>query len=518
MVSKIFPPPPTPPPRGEGSAVPLALAILGMISFAFLSFLLFTSDPFASAMIGMQGQDLNPLLQDPGFMIHPPILYVGYVGFAVPFAMTEAALLTGKLDERWATLAYRFTLATWSFLTLGIVLGSWWAYRVLGWGGFWFWDPVENASLLPWLAGVALIHVLALVRRRKVAIRWASLLTMVCFALSLLGTFLVRSGVLVSVHAFANDPRRGLFLLLLLAVFTMLTLIINWVYAPESFSFSKIAFPKMTRATGLLLNSVCLIVAMLTVLLGTLYPLILDALHLNAVSVGAPYFNMVMTPLVFIVMGLMGFYMLCSWEALTFKQWWKKAWQKIVVSIGSACLLVWYIGDSSDLTLFLGLALSFWAILSVFWAFRLSFGASVAHIGFAILIVGILLSSVLTEEKDVRLRPGLATTLGPYQFFFVEVVVQNGPNYRGIRAVFDVLKNKHVVTQLHPEKRIYTVRNTVMTKVDIHPGLFRDLYIALGEPLPHEDWSLRIYYKPFIRWVWLGGLLMMLGGLCAILI
>lgn len=495
---------------------PLVLAILGIISSCFLCFLLFTSNPFLPALQPLAGQDLNPLLQDPGFVIHPPMLYIGYVGFAVAFAITQAALLQGKLDSAWANITRRFALAAWCFLTFGIALGSWWAYRVLGWGGFWFWDPVENASLLPWLSGTALIHVLILTEKRGIATGWAALLAIICFSLSLLGTFLVRSGVLISAHTFANDPTRGIFLLLLLAVLVTAAFVVYVVRFPLS-SKEGASFARCSRETGLLFNSALLIIAMLTILLGTLYPLILDALHLGTISVGAPYFNLVMMPLVFLVMAAMGFAALCRWQTQSVKDLWKESWKKILISTLSAGCLLWLFCDHIDLTSLISLGLSFWIILSVSSYWRISSAMSVAHVGFAIFIIGVMLSSLLNQEREVRIRPGNAVHLGPYQFFFLDTAGISASNYRGIRATFEVIKKTHHVTNLYPEKRIYTIRDMVMTKVDIHPGIFRDLYIALGEPLDQDYWSVRLYYKPFIRWIWFGGMIMILGGMLSII-
>ena len=495
----------------------LVIAILGMISFAFLCFLYFTSNPFLSLPFKAAGQDLNPLLQDPGFVIHPPMLYAGYVGFSIVFAITLAAVILKKLDTTWAISAQHFALAAWSFLTGGIILGSWWAYRVLGWGGFWFWDPVENASLLPWLSGTALIHVLLLVKKRGMAKAWASLLALITFSLSLLGTFLVRSGVLISVHAFANDPRRGIFLLLLLATITISSLIIYILCIPISM-FTKHPFSRFSKERGLLINSALLIIAMCTVLLGTIYPLIFDALHLNAISVGAPYFNTVMIPLVFTMLILMGFAVRTEWQkentqCAPLKNF---PWKIMAPITLIAWILLWRITNHMDVMVFFGFALCMWVILSVFNIYRHALGVSLAHVGFAVMIIGVLLTTTLSQEKALTLKPGKAATLGPYHFFFVEINENQGPNYLGIRGVFDVFKNNRFITQLLPEKRIYTIRQTIMTKAAIHPGVFRDLYIALGEPLANDDWSLHIYYKPFVRWIWFGGILMILGGLSAI--
>ena len=495
----------------------LTLAILGVVSFCFLGFLLLTSNPFLAATTVMTGNDLNPLLQDPGFVIHPPMLYMGYVGFSAAFAITLAALLGGKLTAQWAYLTRQFALAAWCFLTLGIMLGSWWAYRVLGWGGFWFWDPVENASLLPWLGGIALIHVLLLTEKRDAAKAWAVLLGIICFALSLLGTFLVRSGVLVSAHTFANDPARGVFLLILLAILITAALLIYIQRLPKLILPQTVRFPLFSREMGLLLNSGLLITAMSTILLGTIYPLILDALHLGAISVGAPYFNLVMMPLVFIVLFFMGFSALCRWQGITVKKLSMTVARNFLLCLTSALALLYLFTDSVSAIAIISLTLSFWVILSLRGIVRSWPGMSIAHLGFAILVIGIMLSSLLNTEREVRIKPGDSTAVGPYQFLFLDTSGIEGSNYRGLRADFDVTKNgRHIVT-MYPEKRIYLVRDTVMTKVDIHPGIFRDLYIALGEPLDQQYWSVRIYYKPFIRWIWFGGLLMMVGGILAML-
>lgn len=491
----------------------LTLAVLGLISLCFLCFLILTSNPFLPAIEPSTGKDLNPLLQDPGFVIHPPMLYIGYVGFSVAFALTQAALIRGKLDSTWANITRRFALAAWCFLTFGITLGSWWAYRVLGWGGFWFWDPVENASLLPWISGTALIHVLIICEKRNTAKSWATLLAIISFALSLLGTFLVRSGVLVSAHTFANDPARGVFLLLLLAILSSAALAIYIARLPTLANHNS-AFSWWSREMALLFNSALLFVAMITILLGTLYPLILDALQLGTISVGAPYFNKVMMPLVFMIMAFMGLGAFTHWQPSQLN--WQHIVKKILLSVTCAIVVLWGIIGQLDLIVIITLSLSFWVILSVQNSIRILPGMSLAHVGFAILVIGIMLSSVLNQEREVRLKPGNETTLGPYQFNFVKTVGVNGANYRGIQAEFAVTKNRRPITNMYPEKRIYTVREMVMTKVDIHPSIFRDLYIALGEPLNDDYWSVRIYYKPFIRWIWFGGFVMMLGGIFAI--
>lgn len=493
----------------------LTVAILGLINLSFLSFLLLTSNPFVAASGIQSGFDLNPLLQDPGFVTHPPMLYTGYVGFSVAFALTQAGLLRKRLDQHWAFITRRFALAAWCFLTLGITLGSWWAYRVLGWGGFWFWDPVENASLLPWITGTALVHMLILCEKRQAYKAWTSLLAIICFALSLLGTFLVRSGVLVSAHTFASDPARGIFLLLLLACLATAALTL-YVSRLSHLDSKPINFILGSRETALLLNSALMIIAVSTILLGTIYPLILDALQLGTISVGAPYFNSVMGPLVLIIMAFMAYGAFCKWNdnlSVTLRT---DAIKKLGISIISATVLLWSVTGDINLFALTSLTLSFWIIMSVIGFLRFSPGMFFAHAGFAILVIGVMLSSILNQQSEVRVRPGDGTMLGPYQFFFINDKEKDGPNYRGVQAEFEVLKNGRHITNLYPEKRIYTVRQMVMTKVDIDPSIFRDLYLALGDPMPGNYWSVRIYYKPFIRWIWCGGLIMILGGILTI--
>lgn len=496
--------------------ITLSIAVLGLLNFSFLSFLILTSNPFIAAAEVLSAIDLNPLLQDPGFVIHPPMLYVGYVGFCVAFALTQAALLRNQLDSDWVQLTKQFTIAAWCFLTLGITLGSWWAYRVLGWGGFWFWDPVENASLLPWLSGTGLIHLLLLLQHHQIGKSWAVLLANMTFALSILGTFLVRSGILVSAHTFANDPARGLFLLILFCLIVAACLIL-FFWRMLSQPVTKTPLSPFTKPLHLLLNSALLFVAMLTILLGTLYPLIIEALHLGAISVGAPYFNKVMTPMAFIIMLAMGWGVLCEWHQLPRYFLLKRASKKMLLSLLLSCTIMFSILHQWQWQTFLTLTLSFWILLTVIKPRRLFSGVLLAHVGFALLIIGVMLSSLLQSEREVRMQPGDSATLGDYQFLFLDQHGIQGSNFRGIRAAFDVTKGQRHITNLYPEKRIYPVRGEVMTRVDIHPGIFRDLYIALGEPLNDQnEWSVRIYHKPFIRFIWTGGILMMVGGIAAL--
>lgn len=494
----------------------LAVAFLGLISAAFLMFLIFTSNPFTLAASNSSMQDLNPLLQDPGFIIHPPLLYIGYVGFASVFAFTLAALLRGELNASWAKRTRHFALAAWCFLTLGITLGSWWAYRVLGWGGFWFWDPVENASLLPWLAGTAFIHVALLVEKRGTCTAWAAMLAIMTFALSLLGTFLVRSGALISAHTFASDPERGVFLLLLLAALLALSL---YLYLNRIHTAPRItaSFTVFSRETYILLNSALLFIMLATILLGTLYPLIIEALQLGSISVGAPYFNIVLTPFVFLMLLGIGCANLSKWHNQPARSLIKQAARYLLISFLITFLLEWLAIQSIHYLALFGITCSLFAILTALHARHQTIGMALAHTGAAVLIIGILLSSLFSQEKNVRVKPGDIVSIGAYQFLFVQDSSLIGSNFRGIQATFDVMKGTQHIATLYPEKRIYTVREMVMTEVAIHPGIFRDLYIALGEPLNETDWSVRIYYKPFMRWVWAGGILMFIGGFCMLI-
>lgn len=494
----------------------LVIAILGIISFCFLNFLILTSNPFSALAQSGQAHDLNPLLQDPGFIIHPPMLYTGYVGFAAAFAITLASLIRKNLDTAWARTTRYFATAAWCFLTLGIALGSWWAYRVLGWGGFWFWDPVENASLLPWLTGIALIHLLVLAEKREQAQSWAAFMALMCFCLSLLGTFLVRSGILISVHSFASDPARGIFLLLLFG--SMMTVSL-YIYVKRLAHFtpsSSAVHAWLSREMMLTIQSVLLFISMLTILLGTLYPLILDALGFPAISVGAPYFNLSMGMLGLITMFFMGLGPLCRWQKQANTHLFFISLKKIMISFSAAILLLWLFAQTLSINVIVGLFLSFWVIQGVIDSRRLLPAMTLAHIGFAVFIIGIIISSSFSQERLLKMAEGSHANIGPYQFYFMKTTGIAGSNYRGIRGHFHVTKGEHHITDLYPEKRIYPVRNDVMSKVDIHPSVFRDLYIALGEPLTQTAWTVRLYYKPFIRWIWGGALLMILGGLVSL--
>lgn len=497
------------------------LGVLGFISAGFLLFLLVTSNPFARFFQegNLAGQDLNPMLQDPGLLFHPPMLYAGYVGFSVVFAFAIAALLGGDADRAWASAARPWALLAWLTLTLGIVLGSWWAYHELGWGGWWFWDPVENASFLPWLTGTALIHSLIATAKRGVLKSWSVLLAILCFALSLLGTFLVRSGVLISVHAFANDPSRGAFLLNYLSGIILGSFLLYSVRAhrlkPETH------FDFISRETALLTNNVLLLVLMGTVLLGTLYPLLLDVLNAGKISVGVPYFNRVFVPLALPLLFGMGLGVHCFWQQMSSQL----LWQKVRYSLLAAIIFGIAIGLMSSTgfnpMLMVGLGLAAWILLTTlltrFWVGKHLLGMGLAHIGIAVTVIGVTMVSQQSEERDVRMMPNESIVVAGYEFTLQTEKENQGPNYLSRQVDFAITKNKKPVATLQAEKRFYDVSRMAMTEAAILPGVFRDLYIALGEPLPQGAWSVRIYYKPFIRWIWFGGGLMALGALVSLI-
>jgi cytochrome c-type biogenesis protein CcmF len=501
------------------------LAVLAFIGVGFYLFLLTTSNPFLRyfASTVKNGADLNPLLQDPGFLFHPPMLYMGYVGFAVAFAFAIASLIAGRVDTVWAKWARPWTLAAWCCLTAGITLGSWWAYRELGWGGWWFWDPVENASFMPWLAGTALIHSLAVTEKRKAFKAWTVLLALVAFSLSLLGTFLVRSGVLTSVHAFAVSPGRGLYMLIFLMLVIGLSL---FVYALRANTVKvKIHFSLISRETGLMLNNVFLTVTMLTVLLGTLYPLLIDALGLGKLSVGAPYFNQMFIMLVCPLLFFMGLGPASEWREMTGGVLFHRIQIALVSAIFFAFVLPLFIMGSLTPSTFIGVSLGLWIILSTLHDLirrlkakkgrlpRAVWGMVVAHIGVAVATLGITLSTQYGLEKDVRMQVGDKVALSSYTITLKSLSDVMGPNYKAVDGRFIIQQGDETIASLHPEKRIYDVSQMAMTDSDIDPGIFRDIYIALGEPLPGNAWSVRLYYKPFVRWIWAGGFFILLGGL-----
>ncbi len=504
------------------------LGVMGLIGVGFLSFMLFTSNPFERLLpAALDGRDLNPLLQDAGMIFHPPLLYMGYVGFSVVFSFAIAALLDGRLDATWARWSRPWATVAWIFLTLGVALGSFWAYYELGWGGWWFWDPVENASFMPWLIGTALIHSLAVTEKRGAFKSWTVLLAILAFSLSLLGTFLVRSGVLTSVHAFATDPKRGIFILCFLA------LVIGGSLALFAWRANKVApgarFELLSRESMLLANSVLLLVACAAVLLGTLYPLFLDALGLGKISVGPPYFDAVFAPLMAPAILLAGIGPLLAWRKGDAAQLARRLrWAAIVTLLGALFLPLAF-GRWAALTSF-GLLLGFWIIAGALTALAVRYklktkltgaflGMLLAHAGVGVFVLGVTLVKSYESERDVRLAPGEAVTLGGYTFRFEGVREVAGPNYAATRAAIAVTRDGAPVARLAPEKRIYHVQRNPMTEAAIDYGLTRHLYVSLGDAVGAEGenaaWTVRVHVKPFISWIWWGCVLMALGGLLA---
>lgn len=511
------------------------LAILGLISIGFYLFMLSVSNPFDRAlpMIPVDGRDLNPLLQDPGMIIHPPLLYMGYVGFSVAFAFAIAALMAGKLDASWARWSRPWATAAWSFLTLGIAIGSWWAYYELGWGGWWFWDPVENASFMPWLVGTALIHSLAVTEKRGAFKAWTVLLAISAFSLSLLGTFLVRSGVIVSVHAFATDPARGLFILALLAVVIGGSLLLFALRAGAVGSHTK--YEVKSREVMLLGNNILLMAATFVVLLGTLLPLVHKELGLGSISIGEPFFNQMFTWLIVPFVLLMGLGPLFRWRRQELQPLMGGLALALVLAISLGYALPYILADQVHAMSWLGLVLALWIVLTLVQELRLRiqqrgegvagltklgrshWGMILGHLGFAVTLVGIAVVSQYEVERDVRLAPGEAVVVEGYEFRFDLLSQQQGPNYVTDHAEFTVWRDGRKVTDLVTEKRFYTVQRMSMTEVGLDAGFTRDLYVALGEPLNDNSqaWAVRIYVKPLVRWIWLGAILMALGGALA---
>ncbi|MGH8741385.1 MAG: heme lyase CcmF/NrfE family subunit, partial [Burkholderiales bacterium] len=497
------------------------LGVLGLVSAGFLAFLLFTSNPFERLFpVPADGRDLNPLLQDPGMVIHPPMLYMGYVGFSVAFAFAVAALLSGRLDAAWARWSRPWTTVAWVFLTLGIALGSAWAYYELGWGGWWFWDPVENASFMPWLVGTALIHSLAVTEKRGAFRSWTVLLAIVAFGFSLLGTFLVRSGVLTSVHAFAVDPKRGIFILMLFALFIGGALVLYaWRTARIGLGGD---FAPVSRESLLLGNNVLLAAAAGTVFLGTLYPLLIDALGVGKISVGPQYFEAVFVPLMAPALFLMGVGPLARWKRSSLPELALLLRWALAVSLALGLLLPFALGDWSALVGF-GLFLAAWIVATALLSFRgrwrqtrAHYGMALAHIGVAVFVVGVTLVKGYESDTDVKIRAGETVELAGYAFRFDGVSRVAGPNYTAAQARIAVTRNGRPVTVMYPQRRVYTVQEQVMTEAAIDPGLTRDLYVSLGDPLDERGtWLLKVQHKPFVDWIWGGCLVMALGGLLA---
>ena len=509
------------------------LGVMGLISVGFLLFMLMASNPFERLIpAALDGRDLNPLLQDPGMIFHPPMLYMGYVGFSVAFAFAIAALLGGQLDAAWARWSRPWTTMAWVFLTLGIMAGSNWAYYELGWGGWWFWDAVENASFMPWLVGTALIHSLAVTEKRGSFKAWTVLLAICAFSLSLLGTFLVRSGVLTSVHAFATDPRRGLFILVFLVVVIGGSLALFAWRAPTVGRGGK--FDVVSRESFLLANNVLLAVAAFSVLLGTLYPLFLDVLGMGKISVGPPYFDTVFVPLMTPALFLMGIGPIARWKKSSLPELALRLRWAFAVSVATAMILPLLLGHWTPM-IGLGLFLAFWIFASSAHLVyqRLSgtdqplitrvkaiprswWGMVVAHIGIAVFTLGVTIVKGFESEIAVRMQPGDVAHLAGYDFTFKGVEEIQGPNYSASRGQLRVTKNGVERTILSTEKRLYTVQNMPMTEAGISPAVIHDLYASLGEPLQDGAWSVRIYHKPMVEWIWAGCIMMALGGLLAL--
>jgi cytochrome c-type biogenesis protein CcmF len=497
------------------------LGVMGLVSAGFLAFLLFTSNPFDRLFPApADGKDLNPLLQDPGMVIHPPMLYMGYVGFSVAFAFAVAALLSGRLDAAWARWSRPWTTVAWCFLTLGIALGSAWAYYELGWGGWWFWDPVENAYFMPWLVGTALIHSLAVTEKRGAMRSWTVLLAIVAFGLSLLGTFLVRSGVLTSVHAFAVDPKRGIFILGLFA------LMIGGALALYAWRTARIgmggSFDPISRESFLLANNVVLAAAAGTVFLGTLYPLVIDAVGAGKISVGPQYFEAVFVPLMAPALFLMGVGPLARWKRASLPELAVLLRWALVVSLALGLILPFAFGEWHALVGF-GLALAVWVAATALLSLRKRprnsrayWGMVLAHTGVAVFVAGVTLVKGYESDKDVKMRAGDSVELAGYSFRMESVSPVRGPNYTAAQAKIAVTRSGKPVTTMYPERRTYTVSEQVMTEAAINPGLTRDLYVSLGDPLDERGtWLVKVQHKPFVDWIWGGCLIMALGGLLA---
>jgi cytochrome c-type biogenesis protein CcmF len=507
------------------------LSVMGIISVGFLLFMLLTSNPFDRLFpAAPDGRDLNPLLQDPAMVIHPPMLYMGYVGFSVAFAFAISALISGRLDATWARWSRPWTTVAWMFLTCGIALGSWWAYYELGWGGWWFWDPVENASFMPWLVGTALIHSLAVTEKRGGFKSWTVLLAIAAFSLSLLGTFLVRSGVLTSVHAFATDPKRGIFILAFLTVVIGGSLLLYAWRAKQVGLGGK--FEVVSRESFLLANNVLLAVAAGSVLLGTLYPLIIDALGMGKLSVGPPYFNTVFVALMVPAVFLMGVGPIARWRKASLPELAVRLRWAFAASAITALLLPFAIGGWKPLVS-LGLLLAFWIVTTtllnlrdrvnatsgksgVLQKLRMQsrsyYGMQLAHVGVAVFIIGVTLVTGFQAEQDVKMQTGDTVSVGGYDFRLNGIKEVPGPNYQAVRGEIEISRGGQSLRTMYPEKRSYVASGNAMTETAIDTGVFRDLYISLGEPVGNNAWSVRVHYKPFVSWIWGGAVLMALGG------
>ncbi|WJG25285.1 heme lyase CcmF/NrfE family subunit [Vibrio furnissii] len=516
-------------------SVARVLAVMGLISVGFLLFIIVTSNPFTRTLpyFPVDGRDLNPLLQDPGLIIHPPMLYMGYVGFSVAFSFAIASLMTGRLDTAWARWSRPWTTAAWLFLTLGIALGSWWAYYELGWGGWWFWDPVENASFMPWLAGTALMHSLAVTEKRGTFKAWTVLLAISAFSLSLLGTFLVRSGILVSVHAFASDPARGMFILAFL-VFVIGGSLLLFALKGSSVRVRG-NFELVSRENALLANNVLLIAALVVVLIGTLLPLVHKQLGLGSVSIGAPFFNTLFAWLMVPFAFLLGIGPLIRWKRDNLSKLIRPMLISGVISLLLGALIVQLTTEHFSAMAYMGWVMALWIVClhgvelyerathrhtffeGIGKLQRSHWSMMLGHMGLAVTIIGIAMVQNYSIERDVRLAPGEHFKMQQYEFYFKGLRDKDGPNYDGYIADFEITHHGKYLNTLHAEKRFYRTARSMMTEAAIDRGLTRDLYIAMGERLDDNNaWAVRIYYKPFVRWIWAGALLMAIGGALAI--
>jgi cytochrome c-type biogenesis protein CcmF len=512
-------------------SVARVLAVLGLLSLGFYLFVLFTSNPFLRTLpiFPVDGRDLNPLLQDIGLIMHPPMLYMGYVGFSVAFAFAIAALMEGRLDSAWAKWSRPWTMAAWVFLTVGIALGSWWAYYELGWGGWWFWDPVENASFMPWLAGTALIHSLAVSEKRGVFKSWTVLLAISAFSLSLLGTFLVRSGILVSVHAFASDPSRGLFILAFLILVIGGSLMLYAVQASKVKSRGR--YKLISRETMLLSNNILLIAALIVVLLGTLLPLVHKEIGLGSISIGEPFFNSMFSVLVVPFALFLGVAPLARWKRQSVNELFKPLVHSLIIAVAATLVFLYIFSSHFTWLALMGVFLGFWVLSTTCYELYIRathrnsllkglaklgnshWSMSIGHAGFAVLVIGITMTQNYSIERDVKLSVGESIAFEHYDFHFDDVKDLQGQNYTGTVGVFTITNDGKYVSTMKAEKRIYTVQRMPMTEAAIDAGVTRDLYIAMGEMLPDGGWAVRIYYKPFIRWIWFGPLMMGFAGI-----
>ncbi|NRB25470.1 heme lyase CcmF/NrfE family subunit [Shewanella sp.] len=507
------------------------LSVLALIVIGFALFMILTSNPFERLFpIPMEGRDLNPMLQDVGLIFHPPMLYLGYVGFSVSFAFAISALMGGSLDSAWARWSRPWTLAAWVFLTGGISLGSWWAYYELGWGGWWFWDPVENASFMPWLVGTALLHSVIVTEKRAAFRNWTVLLSITAFSLSLLGTFIVRSGVLTSVHSFAADPSRGMFILLLLGLAVGGSLTLFAFRASQMKSPAR--FDLWSKETMLLICNILLTVACGTVLLGTLYPLLIDSLNMGKISVGPPYFNTVFVPIILVLFVFMGIGPNIRWKKAKPGAMKAKVLVPAIVAITLGVAAPFLADGKFNIWVMFGIGTATWVTLMTLRAGydlikskdgslslarlgRSQLGMIIAHLGIAVSVVGGTIVSNYSVEKSVRMGPGISHEVAGYTFHYIETKNVVGPNYTALQGQIEVSKDGEFITLLKPDRRQYNVRTMDMTEAGIDWGLFRDLYVTMGDPISRTEFAVRINYKPFVRWLWFGSIFMMVGGFFA---